>query len=158
VYLTSSWVQHSPHSQPQVIIYQLLAHGRWFSLGTPTSSTTKHGDHDIAEILMKVALKHQKSNEWSFDRILFISRFKQYIALSFITIMQSFTIMWLYYSTFFVIWHDVWYFIATLSNISVHIGVWLILDVLILVVFYTLVYRLLKVSWNRCFDINPVLY
>jgi hypothetical protein len=40
----------------------LLAHGRWFSLGTPASSTTKTGRHDIAEILLKVALKHQKSN------------------------------------------------------------------------------------------------
>ena len=29
-------------------VYQLLAHGRWFS-------------HDIAEILLKVALKHQQS-------------------------------------------------------------------------------------------------
>jgi hypothetical protein len=41
--------------------YQLLAHGRWFSPGTPESSTTKTGRHDIAEILLKVALKHQKS-------------------------------------------------------------------------------------------------
>jgi hypothetical protein len=37
-------------------VYQLLAHGRWFSLGTPASSTTKTGRHDIAEILLKVAL------------------------------------------------------------------------------------------------------
>jgi hypothetical protein len=36
--------------------YQLLSHGRWFSLGTPASSTTKTGRHDIAEILLKVAL------------------------------------------------------------------------------------------------------
>ena len=43
-------------------VYQLLAHGRWFSPGTPASSTTKTGRHDIAEILLKVALKHQKSN------------------------------------------------------------------------------------------------
>jgi hypothetical protein len=41
-------------------VYQLLAHGRWFSPGTPASSTTKTGRHDIAEILLKVALKHQK--------------------------------------------------------------------------------------------------
>jgi hypothetical protein len=34
-------------------VYQLLAHGRWFS---PASSTTKTGRHDIAEILLKVAL------------------------------------------------------------------------------------------------------
>ena len=39
----------------------MLAHGRWFSPGTPASSTTKTGRHDIAEILLKVALKHQKS-------------------------------------------------------------------------------------------------
>jgi hypothetical protein len=36
-------------------------HGRWFYPGTPASSTTKTGRHDIAEILMKVAFKHQKS-------------------------------------------------------------------------------------------------
>jgi hypothetical protein len=41
-------------------VYQLLTHGRWFSPGTPASSTTKTGRHDIAEILLKVALKHQK--------------------------------------------------------------------------------------------------
>jgi hypothetical protein len=37
-------------------VYQLLAHGRWFSPGTSASSTTKTGRHDIAEILLKVAL------------------------------------------------------------------------------------------------------
>jgi hypothetical protein len=46
-------------------VYQLLAHGRWFFLGTPVSSTTKTCCHDIAEILLKVALKHQKSiDQW----------------------------------------------------------------------------------------------
>jgi hypothetical protein len=34
-------------------LYQLLAHGRWFS---PASSITKTGRRDIAEILLKVAL------------------------------------------------------------------------------------------------------
>jgi hypothetical protein len=34
----------------------LLANGQWFSPGTPASSTTKTGRHDIAEILLKVAL------------------------------------------------------------------------------------------------------
>ena len=34
-------------------VYQLLAHGLWFS---PASSTTKTGRHDIAEILLKVPL------------------------------------------------------------------------------------------------------
>jgi hypothetical protein len=37
-------------------VYQLLARGQWFSPGTPASSTTKAGHHDIAEILLKVAL------------------------------------------------------------------------------------------------------
>ena len=37
-------------------IYQLLAHGRWFLPDTPASSTIKTGRHDIAEILLKVAL------------------------------------------------------------------------------------------------------
>ena len=42
-------------------VYQLLANGRWFTPNTPASSTTKTGRHDIAELLLKVALKHQKS-------------------------------------------------------------------------------------------------
>jgi hypothetical protein len=37
-------------------VYQLLAGGWLFSLGTPASSTTKTGRHDIAEMLLKVAL------------------------------------------------------------------------------------------------------
>ena len=41
-------------SQPQV--YQLFVHDRWFSPGTPVSSTTKTGRHNIAEILLKAAL------------------------------------------------------------------------------------------------------
>ena len=46
-------------------VYQLLAHGQWFSLGTPAYSTTKTGRHDIAEILLKVALstKNQSINQ-----------------------------------------------------------------------------------------------
>ena len=42
-------------------VYQLLAHGRWFSPGTPASSTTKTGRHDITEILLKVVLNTIKS-------------------------------------------------------------------------------------------------
>ena len=38
-------------------VYQLLAHGRWFS---PASFFTKTGRHDIAEILLNT--KHQNSN------------------------------------------------------------------------------------------------
>ena len=38
-------------------VYQLLAQGLWFS---PASSITKTGRHDIAEILLKVALNTKK--------------------------------------------------------------------------------------------------
>jgi hypothetical protein len=49
-------------------VYQLLAHGRWLSPGTVVSSTTKTGLHDIAEILLKVALNtnNQSINQSSF--------------------------------------------------------------------------------------------
>jgi hypothetical protein len=55
-----SW--HLPTSDK---VYQLLAHGRWFSPGITASSTTKTGRHDIAEILLKVALntKNQSINQ-----------------------------------------------------------------------------------------------
>jgi hypothetical protein len=51
------------HAAASDKVYQLLAHSRWFSPGTPASSTTRTGRLDIAEILLKVALKHQKSNQ-----------------------------------------------------------------------------------------------
>jgi hypothetical protein len=34
--------------------------GRWFSPGTPASSTTNAGRHDIAEIMLKAALNTKK--------------------------------------------------------------------------------------------------
>jgi hypothetical protein len=37
-------------------VYQLLVHGQGFSPGTPASSITKTGRHDIAEILLIVVL------------------------------------------------------------------------------------------------------
>ena len=38
------------------IVCQWLEIGRWFSIGTPVSSTNKTESRDIAEILLKVAL------------------------------------------------------------------------------------------------------
>ena len=35
---------------------EYLPHGRWFSPGSPYSSITKTVRHDVAEILLKVAL------------------------------------------------------------------------------------------------------
>jgi hypothetical protein len=46
--------------------YQLLVHGRWFSPGTPASSTTKTDLHDIPEILLKVALTPKIKNKATF--------------------------------------------------------------------------------------------
>jgi hypothetical protein len=54
----------------------LLAHGRWFSPGTPTSSTTKTGRHDIAEILLKVVLNTKKSNK--INQIILLTVLKVY--------------------------------------------------------------------------------
>ena len=58
----------------QVIVYQLLTHGLWFSPGTPSSSTTKAGRNDIAES----AIKHNQSinksgNIWPFSQSNYIS-------------------------------------------------------------------------------------
>ena len=47
-------------------VYQLLAHGRWFSPGTPASSITKTGLHDIAEILLKVSVYTKNQSIKSF--------------------------------------------------------------------------------------------
>jgi hypothetical protein len=48
---------HSIQGLPNIVnclsVYQLLAHGQWFSPGISASSTIKT---DIAEILLKVAL------------------------------------------------------------------------------------------------------
>ena len=49
--------------------YQLIVHGRWFSPGTPASFTTNTGRHDIAEILLKVALSTNKSINVDYDCI-----------------------------------------------------------------------------------------
>jgi len=57
-------------------VYQLLAHGRWFSTGTPASSTTKTGRHDIAEILLKVVLNtiNQINHRMNFLSIFYLYR------------------------------------------------------------------------------------
>ena len=58
-------------------VCQWLAAGRWFSPGPPVSSTNKTNCHDIAEILLKVALSVIKPNQtnrlscWSEDWWLF---------------------------------------------------------------------------------------
>ena len=44
-------------------VYQLFAHGRWFSPGTPASSTTKTGRHDIAESGVKTQNRINQRNK-----------------------------------------------------------------------------------------------
>jgi hypothetical protein len=52
-------------------VYQLLAHDRWFYPGTPASSITKTGCHDIVEILLKVALiTTEKSNQIKSNQVI----------------------------------------------------------------------------------------
>jgi hypothetical protein len=61
--------------------YRLLAYGRWFS---PASFTTKTGRHDIAKILLKVALKHQKSKSYTWKMSIYsitLSWFRDYQSL-----------------------------------------------------------------------------
>jgi hypothetical protein len=51
--------------------------GQWFSLGTPVPSTNKNECHDIAEILLKVAVfffyfKHHNLNPFYLDKAPFV--------------------------------------------------------------------------------------
>jgi hypothetical protein len=43
-------------------VYQLLAHCQWFSPGTPASSTTKTGRHDIHNKLTQITINNYKTN------------------------------------------------------------------------------------------------
>jgi hypothetical protein len=56
--------------------YKLLVHGRWFSSGTPASSTTKTGRHNIAEILLKMAW-NTKIQSWN-PKVAWYVSFKRY--------------------------------------------------------------------------------
>ena len=49
-------------------VYLLLAQGRWFSPGTPASSTTKTFRQNIAEILLKVALSTKIHSFFSYAK------------------------------------------------------------------------------------------
>ena len=49
-------------------VWQGFVTGRWFSPGTPVSSSNKTDHHDIIQILLKVAL-NTISDQMSLDRI-----------------------------------------------------------------------------------------
>jgi hypothetical protein len=60
------WVQIPPRARCTTIcdkVCQWLVAGRWFSPGTPVSSTNKTDRHDITKILLKVALSIIKPNQ-----------------------------------------------------------------------------------------------
>ena len=57
-------------------VCQWLATGRWFSPGTPVSSTNKTDRHDITEILMKVALSTINLNLFNFHNLLIWKRWR----------------------------------------------------------------------------------
>jgi hypothetical protein len=56
----------------------LLTHGGWFSPGSRASSTTTTGRDDIAETLLKVALKHKKNQKSNLLFLLYLRNGKSY--------------------------------------------------------------------------------
>ena len=70
-------------------VYQLLAHGRWFSSGTPVSSTTKTGRHDIAEILLKMTLTPppppKKNHEFVIETSIFVTNASNFLYFFYIS-------------------------------------------------------------------------
>jgi hypothetical protein len=67
---TRDFVNYKKGSSDKV--FQLLAHGQWFFPGTPASSTTKTGRHDIAEILLKVALNTKNQINQNYGIFVFL--------------------------------------------------------------------------------------
>jgi len=61
-------------------VYQLLAHGRWLS---PASSTTNTGRHDLAEILLKVAVNtmNQINHPLSITHYIWVSTFTSHYVI-----------------------------------------------------------------------------
>jgi hypothetical protein len=53
-----------PEENHRPVVSHWLAHGRWFSPGTPASSTTKTGRHDIAESGVKTPKINQSIFSW----------------------------------------------------------------------------------------------
>jgi hypothetical protein len=64
-------------------VYLLLAHGRWVSPGTPGSSTTKTGCHDIEVIQLPNSLRHPCPFPNRMCTFLLIKNIKQHIFNSF---------------------------------------------------------------------------
>jgi hypothetical protein len=74
IYLGPDFVNYKKgctrHTAASDKVYQLLAHGQWFSPGTQAPSTTKIGRHDISEILLKVALNTINQTKSNHNRVI----------------------------------------------------------------------------------------
>ena len=71
-------------------VCQWLVAGRWFSPGSPISSTNKTDHHDITEILLKVALNTIKQTITEIDLFLFFQIVKNFNIKSAFLSNQSF--------------------------------------------------------------------
>ena len=105
-------------------VYQLLAHDRCFFPGTPASSTTKTGRHDITEILLKVALKTNNQSMksinlyTSFFILLYARPIYSYIPVLHSLICQSCILLHALLYKFITVLHT----ILCLSFILIHAG------------------------------------
>ena len=102
-------------------VYQLLAHCRWFSPGTPASSTTKTGRRDIAEILLNVALNTNNQSILIFKFYVDMTRFRKVVCLiHFYLKLILLDITWYFvsYSTggFYIMLYTVYLFIFPAST------------------------------------------
>jgi hypothetical protein len=114
-------------------VYQLLAHGRWFSPGSLASSTNKTDHQDITEILLKVAW-----NTITITQILFFDHCKVNSIYKFIPqapvykmvrvllclwrLLQKHVVPTKLYIYVFIQVHCVWYFIHVLISQSFYSG------------------------------------
>ena len=91
-------------------VCQLLATDRWFSPGTPVSSTNKTDRHDITEILLKVALNN--INQTKLNYIFFISYY--YLFLVSVVIVFHLFMQWFYF--IFSQWINFWFLNCVMAN------------------------------------------
>jgi hypothetical protein len=67
-------------------VCQLLATGRWFTLGTLVSSANKTGSHDITEIFLKVALNTRNQPKTNHIHVLLKDRYSTSCSRDFLVV------------------------------------------------------------------------
>jgi hypothetical protein len=74
--------------------------GRWFSPGPPVSLTNKTDRHDIAEILLKVALNTELSYDYGHDKIIVVPKSNdKHVNTALFGLFESCQIIWYLLST-----------------------------------------------------------